>query len=348
MTGPTTTAPPDLLALGDFLRAPALAHARPGQVKEWHHFVVHRPGWRVLINVSLTEETAPGGASRFAPRVTVIAHDDRWTGVIHRFDASELRVSADLRTLTVGGNQVSGGPGGYHVTLDLPEHDVAGALHLAPAARPFVVTNQAVGDGRLSWLFVPRLEASGWIRVGGVEHEFDGASAYHDHNWGRFRWGDDFGWEWSSVLATDPDDPWSFVFSRVTDRRRLRTLHQGLFVWRGTEPAAVFRDAAITVSRAGRLDRPPDCTLPPPMNLVLGGAAADVPEVVRVEARLGEDRVHLEFRPRSFARIALPSEVDLDRAVSLSETSGTARAVGTVGGEELDVDGVGVFEVLHG
>ena len=23
---------------------------------------------------------------------------------------------------------------------------------------------------------------------------------YHDHNWGRFRWGDDFGWIWGSVL----------------------------------------------------------------------------------------------------------------------------------------------------
>lgn len=347
MTSPTATGP-DLLSLGDFLRAPVLAHARPGQVKEWHHVVVHRPGWRVLINFSLTDDPGPDGAPRFVPRVTVIAHDRGWTGGVHRFAESELAVAADLRSMTVGPNRIGVDPSGCQVTLDLPEHDIAGELSLTPATRPFVVTNQRVGDGRLSWLFVPQLRASGWLRVAGTVRELQDAVAYHDHNWGRFRWGDDFGWEWSSILATDPAQPWSFVFSRITDRRRLRVLHQGLFVWYGTEPAAVFRDARVSVRRDGRLDRPPDCTLPPAMNLLAGGTSADVPAEIRIAARRGADEIELAFRSRSFARIMLPSEVDLDRTVTLTETSGTARALGTLGAEPLDVEGVGIVEVLHG
>ena len=75
-----------VLAGSDFLRAPVLATARPEGFKEWHHFVVHGRGLRLLINFSLTNEVFGGGHIRLAPRVIVIAHDDKWTGAIERFD----------------------------------------------------------------------------------------------------------------------------------------------------------------------------------------------------------------------------------------------------------------------
>lgn len=342
------TAPAETLARSDFLRAPLLAAARPADFKEWHHFVVARPEWRLLVNLSLTAEPTPEGPVRIVPRVIVIAHDQRWTGAVARFEPAELDVSADLRTVTVAGNRVVAGPDGYRIVLDLPEHDIEAELHLVPASRPFVVNNQPVGDGRLSWLFVPRLRAHGRVRLGGTERRLDGEVAYHDHNWGRFRWGGDFAWDWASVLPTGPDDPWSFVYMRMTDGRRHRTLSQALYVWRGDERAAMFRDAAIRTSTSGLLGRAPDCTLPPPMRLVLGGAATDVPETVAISASRAGDSVHAVFRPESYARLAQPSEVRPDRSVVLCEIGGTARITGSIGGERFDVDGAGVFEALRG
>jgi len=46
--------------------------------------------------------------------------------------------------------------------------------------------------------------------------------------------------------------------------------------------------------------------------------------------------------------VALPSQTRLDRAVVLTETSGPARVTGVIDGVDLDVTGVGVFELLHG
>jgi hypothetical protein len=197
-------------------------------------------------------------------------------------------------------------------------------------------------------LFVPRLRADGWLRIGRQEHHLDRDVAYHDHNWGRFHGGDDFGWEWGSVLPSKPEDPWSFVFMRMTDWRRLHSSSQALYVWRHNEPAAMFRDAAVRASSSGLLGRAPDCTLPPPMRLLLGGDASDVPASVAITARSSTDVVHVEFRPESYARLAQPSEVRLDRSVVLCETSGTARVSGSVGGEDIDFSGAGVFELLHG
>src|ERR1700744_3841851 len=95
-----------VLARSDFIRTPVLASARPDGFKEWYHFVIHRPGNRILINFSLTSEATRARHPRLAPRVIVIAHDQRWTGAIERFDESELDVSADLGGLAIGGNHM--------------------------------------------------------------------------------------------------------------------------------------------------------------------------------------------------------------------------------------------------
>jgi hypothetical protein len=337
-----------VLAASDFLRAPVLASARPEGYKEWHHFVIHGASRRILINFSLTNETSRTDQPRLAPRVIVIAHDERWTGAIERFDDSELNVSADLGGVTISGNRMIVQPDGYQVELDLPEHDIQGAFHFTSLSRPFVVNNQPIGEGRMCWLFVPRLRADGWLRIGGQEHQVGSEVAYHDHNWGRFWWGDDFGWTWGTILPSESKDPWSLVFLRMTDRRRLRCLSQALYVWHHDEPAAIFRHAAVETRSSGLLGRAADCTLPAPMRLLLDGDVTDVPERVEVTATRAGDLVRAEFRPQSYARLAQPSEKCLDRSTVLCETAGTARVRGSIKGETIDMVGVGVFEFLYG
>ena len=337
-----------LLARNDFLRAPVLGTARPTGFKEWHHFVVHGRGLRLLINFSLNNEVFGADEVRLAPRVIVIAHDEDWTGAIERFDGRALDISADLGELTIGNNRMTVLPDGYCVTIDLPDKGIRGELHFTSASRPFVVRNQPLGDGRISWLFVPRLRAEGWLRIGGREHRMDNDLAYHDHNWGRFRWGDDFGWTWGTILPTESRDPWSMVFLQTTDRSRLRCLSQALYVWHHDEPATIFRHAAVQTRSDGRLGRAAECTLPAPMRLLLDGEVPGVPERIDITATRAGDNVHAEFRSRSYARLAQPSEVFLDRSTVLCETGGTVRASGTIKGEDFDFVGTGVFEFLYG
>jgi hypothetical protein len=337
-----------VLAHSDFLRAPVLAFARPDGFKEWYHFVVHGQGCRLLINFSLNNEAPSAGHLRLTPRMIVIAHDQQWTGAIERFDDSELDVSAGLGDLTIGGNRMIVRPDGYHVIVNLPVHDIRGELYFTSVSRPFAVNNQQLGNGRMSWLFVPRLRADGWLRIGGHERRFESDVAYHDHNWGHFRWGDDFGWTWSTILPRDSDDPWSLVFLQMTDRLRLRSLSQALYVWHYDQPAAIFRHAAVQMRSYGPLDRAADCTLPAPMRLLLDGEVPAVPERIEITATRAGDVVHAEFWPRSYARLAQPSEVHLDRSTVLCEATGVARACGSIKGEDIEFAGTGVFEFLHG
>lgn len=337
-----------VLARSDFLRAPLLAATDSEGFKEWHHFVIHGRDHHILINFSLTNEASAKGRARLAPRVIVIAHDHRWTGVIERFDASALDIAPDLGDLTIGGNRMSVSPDGYRVLIDLPDRDIHAEIDFCAVSRPFVVNNQPVGSGRMSWLFVPRLRADGWLRIGGREHRIDQELAYHDHNWGRFWWGDDFGWTWGTILPRESDDPWSMVFLQMTDRRRLHYLSQAVYVWHHDEPAAIFRHAAVATRNHGALSRAADCTLPTPMRLVLDGAVPGVPERVEITAARAGDSLQAEFRSASYARLAHPSETRLDHCTVLCETSGTAHVTGTINGEHLDFVGAGVFEFLYG
>ncbi|GAA2569142.1 hypothetical protein [Mycolicibacterium diernhoferi] len=336
------------LAAADFLRTPTIGMANAEAFKEWHHFVIHAGGCRLLVNFSLNTESAPDGRYRLAPRVIVIAHDDRWGGAVERFAADALAIAPSLGELTIGGNRMLIRPDGYRVVIDLPARGIAGELSFVPASKPFVVTNQPVGSGRMSWLFVPRLHATGWLRIGGREHRFTDDIAYHDHNWGRFRWGDDFGWEWATVLPSDPDQPWSLVFLRMTDRRRLRYFSQALYVWHHNEPAAIFRHAAVAVRTSGVLHRRADCTLPAPMRLLLDGEVPGVPECVTVTAHRAGDAARVEFLPQSYARLAQPSELSLDGVTVLCESTGAAVVTGSINGRRMDFRGTGVFEFLHG
>ena len=211
-----------------------------------------------------------------------------------------------------------------------------------------MVRNQPLGEGRISWLFVPRLRARDGCASAAGSTVWTDDLAYHDHNWGRFRWGDDFGWTWGTILPTEPGDPWSMVFLQTTDRSRLRCLSQALYVWHHDEPAAIFRHAAVQTRSDGRLGRAADCTLPPPMRLLLDGEVPGVPERIDITATRAGDKVHAEFRSRSYARLAQPSEVCLDRSTVLCETAVPSRPSGTIKGEDFDFVGTGVFEFLYG
>ncbi len=336
------------LTRSDFLRAPVLATARPAGFKEWHHFVVHGQDVRLLINFSLNNEMLGGHEVRLVPRVIVIAHDENWTGAIERSDGHAPNVSADLGELVIGDNQMTVLSDGYRVAINMPDKGIQGELQFTSTSQPFAVRNEPAGNGRISWLFVPRLRAEGWFHIGGQEHRFENELAYHDHNWGRFLWGDDFGWTWGTILPNGAEDPWSMVFVQITNRSRLRCLSQSLYVWHDDEPAAIFRHAAVQARSDGPLSRPADCTLPPPMRLLLDGEVPGVPERVEITATRAGDRVHAEFCSRSYARLAQPSEVCLDRSTVLCETDGAVRASGTIKGEDFDFVGTGVFEFLHG
>ena len=335
----------------DFARFGLQPAIRDRPVKEWHHFIIHGQSHRVIVNFSVCDDVTvrSGGPERaVAGRVIVLVESEPWNGAVVRVDDSEVSLSADGLHMRLGRSELRLRDGSYEVSLHLPEAGIAGRLAFLPLTHPLVAGNHGLGpSGRLSWLSIPRLAAHGWLTVGAERLSFRSELAYHDHNWGRFRWGEDFGWEWGSALPADPANPWAVVYSRTTDRARLRAFSQGMYVWHHGEMVALFREATTEVTFSGLLRADPRLTLPDAMRFLTPGRASDIPSELVVVGRRGADHVELRFIPQAYVRLAIPSETDIHQVVTLNEISGRIAAIGVIGGRSLAIEGTGVFELLN-
>ena len=335
----------DVLGRVDFFRSEPDRDPRDG-LKEWQHFVVHGDGARIIVNFSLSRGEWP--TSRHVGRVIVLVHDESWSGSVTDVAIDDVVVERGRTTSArFGDNRIAFVDGAYVVELHLPRHRISARLRFVPVSTPFVKNNQPVGDGRMSWLFVPRLLADGHLIVGSTRFGMRRAVAYHDHNWGRFRWGQDFGWQWGTALPVSADDPWSIVFMRMTDRTHSWTRSQCLYVWKDGRPAAMFRDGTLEVTQHGLLRSGPSRTVPGALALVAPGRASDVPASMTLRARRGDDHLEVVIVPEEFARIAVPAETGASPLVALHEVSAVIRATGSVGSSTIDLEGSGVVEFLR-
>jgi hypothetical protein len=316
------------------------------------HFCVRLPGeptGHLLVNVSVTERLLPTGPERAARLVALaVAGGDAWTGTVRAFDAAETAGNAGGIDLRLGQNRLAWRDGAFQLSLRTDE--VAADLRLTPQTLPTVASGVSLGAAHaIHWVVLPRLEATGWVRLaGGPELRLARALAYHDHNWGRFRWGGDLAWEWGFVLPRDPSCPWTAVVARVSDGGRHRTLSQGALLWRGDALVRTFQDREIVVSMEGAHRGPRPLTLPRVASLLAPGASAGVPAQLTVDASGHGERLSLSFATRSKARVAIPSEVEPFRLVLLNETCGDAEVSGETAAGAFRFDGPAIMEFVRG
>jgi hypothetical protein len=347
--GPSRRAPPEahLFAAMDYWhRAPASARPSPGY-KEWSHFSIMGDELDLLINFSLMENPRHGD-SQTAPRprrevghLTLLYRDAAgcWDGEVERYDGTAVSVQGGHPDIALGANKARIVDGVYRVRLDLPSGTVQGEIDLVPVARP-VFANRVplAGAEYIRWLVVPRLTASGEVRLGGRSFVLDDAPAYHDRNWGQFTWGGSCAWEWATILPADPDTAWSLVYSRISDGLRAATLSQSLILWRGAWPHRKFFGRDLRIEQRGVLSGCRPVQIPKFAALLSAGIGADLPRKMLVRAAAYRDELCLEIDLADFAQIGIPN--DRRWGVSkLSEATGRVQVRGAVGGQRVRFDG---------
>jgi hypothetical protein len=332
----------------DYFRRSSRRLGGAGPHKEWQHFIVHADALHLLINFNLLDDALRPAATETG-RVIVLARTGAgWTGGVATTAPDALVVNAGSIDAQFGEGELSFDGRDYRVRVELREPRITADLRFTPTTIPALCPNQPLSRTEsLSWLFVPRLTASGFVEVGGERVVLNNAAAYHDHNWGVFRWGDDFTWEWSSVLPESSSSPWSAVYMRLMDRGRSVARCQGLYVWHGESHRKIFRDHDLTVSMSGSFQGRDCLKIPRVMALLAPGIANDVPQRMTIRARDGVDDVTLTFDLADLCQVIVPNERDLQAVVTLNEATGRARLEGRLGDESMSMEGPGVFEFIR-
>jgi hypothetical protein len=312
------------------------------------HFCVALPhDGHLLVNLNVAENGWQGHGQR-GPRLIALAWQRRWWGTLTSFPEQNVNGRAGDLDVRLGANRLIWKNGAFH--LSLRTTDIAAELELEPRMLPTVASSISLGGSHgLHWVVLPRLVANGWVRIGSSPREdVENAVAYHDHNWGDFRWGSDLSWEWGYVHARPSEAPWSLVVMRLAGGGGHRTVSQAVLVWRGGTLARVFHNGEVSFRGEGTAFARRLFTLPPVARLLRTGTHCGVPARFEANAAALGDSLTLQFEPCDGARIALPSEADPLRVVVLNETCGLARVKGRVAGETFSFGASSMMEFVRG
>jgi len=326
----------------DHLRQPPPFDPWAAGYKDWLHLNIldHASGRVGVINVSL--HGAPDDPRARAIGAALVHTPGRgWTGNVEARsfrEASIGRSSIGLESVALALDSRSGTLLG---SVENREHGLSLRVTGTPAASPIIVEERLpFGRGWISWRAMPRLTVAGEWTVGDERADLRGASAYHDHNWGRWHWGDDVGWEWGCFLQPSPGA--AIVLSRTTDRAHRNFDPASLTVRVGNRRRA-FPGPSIKLDYDGELEtiarRAPGALAA----LHQDHARLRLPRRLLIRASDGIDHMVVEFTGREAAQLIAGDPVVRGYGF-INEIAGEFTCAGKLGDLEITGNGLGVLE----
>ncbi len=333
------------MSVFDPLQPPALSDPLGNAYKEWYHanFFDHENRRIGLINTSLHGQWG-GENSQAVATGLVFDPENGWLGNVHENRFSDIALDQYGIMLPQTAIGIAHSQEVLSASVDMPVDELTVRLEAKPLSSPFrMQTPMPFGSGWIAWSAVPVLKAKGRLRRFRQDSSLDSTTVYHDHNWGRWFWGDDCGWEWGVFTAGDSGP--TVVFSVVTNSDHSIFGLPHLYVIAGGR-ARQFVGDHITVERereVARLDR----RIPGVMaSLHKDRSSPLLHRRVSIEVKSGFDWFRLEFSMESAIQLILAEPMRQGYGF-IHELCGEFTLRGKLEQVELDHHGLGVFEYVE-
>lgn len=225
-------------------------------------------------------------------------------------------------------------------------------LLLTRTSRP--CTSQSVtfaGDQHFRWQSESGVIASGNLGLRGEVFTGVDALGYHERVRGRWSWPALGGWVFGFVndQRGEPGGPppAAVVFTLIQPTDPPSAPTASVMLWQEGRLRRHFPRRNIDVAVAGLLERDRVAQVPD-LSKVFGVAPADpIPSRLVITARLGSDRLLLDFECESAARIVIPSESGL-APFSVHEVVGSCTVKAEVAGHALAFEAGAIVEFAGG
>jgi hypothetical protein len=326
----------------DRLRPPASDDPTAAAYKDWYHLNLfdHRTGRVGLINASL--HGAPGDA-RARAIGTALLHDPQagWIGNVEVEAAADSAITEHGIALDRLSMRIDAGGDRLNASAAFEADGFAAEIEALPASRPYRIDAEPpFGSGWLGWSVVPRLRLKGRYTLRDEACDLADVSGYHDHNWGRWHWGDDVGWEWGAFVTEAPGPV--FVASRMTDKAHDRCEPPQLLAVVGSLRRR-FEAGTVSLTTSGQFDDR--------LRRLPGALAAlhqdrlrpRLPARARFEAIAGLDWVSVDFTAHAAAQLVAGDPARAGYAF-IHEIVGSFTSAGRVRGLDVAAEGLAVFE----
>ncbi|HHI70221.1 MAG TPA: hypothetical protein ENJ91_04410 [Rhodobacteraceae bacterium] len=326
------------------LHLPPPADPTARAYKDWLHLNVFVPqdGIVALINTSL--HSSPADARARAVGVALgSGPEGEWAGGIEICGLTDARIEPQAVFLSTVSISAAQDQSALLASVRRPEDGFVADLQARPLLPHIGLELQsAFGSGWIGWAVMPVMELSGHLELGGRKIPLKGALGYHDHNWGRWLWGEDVAWEWGTFVLADRT---VIVFARSCDRLHDAPGMPHVFLVQG-ERVFQFAPERVEIILENRMIQP-QRRLPGALAAVHPDRAMpDLPGRVTLRGESPDAMFELEFTARSAAQLIL-AEPTAPGTSYINEISGTCSFIGQIKGAPVRETGMGIFEYVE-
>lgn len=341
-----------MLMLSADVRTPLNDPHAPTDWKDWYHFAMIDPrdGTRLLANVSLSG--IPGHGQVI---VSVIALGPRLCGScasVGFVDDYEWRPGMVRRGPTrIDGPNFSWTLRGNACEVSVRDKDGLFDLSFEGEAEimPIVIPELApYGSGFIGWAITPQVAVHGRLHIDGSDVAIDpGWYCYHDHNYGRFRWGEDIGWIWFTACARDGDGrEMTLVLHRGNNREQTDCGAPYLFIFVDGKLKKVFSGAALFLDWrwSPGTELPP--RLPGAMATLFTERTARLPRGLRLHAADDVDSIRLDLVNQDLTELVLADNTRRQYTF-IDEMTGAVSVASRLGGRTMRGEGYFYAEFVY-
>ncbi|MFE1744038.1 hypothetical protein [Coleofasciculus sp. H7-2] len=346
-----------LIARVEDLRIPLNDLFSPLDWKDWYHFILIdiQSGLRVLVNMTMIGRPQQGEIQVSfivnLPSEQITQQHQPDTPLATFATTFSLEWQQDMvcrHPLRLQGKGIYLEINGKHSVIEVQDERAQLFIRFQGEAQamPLLVTEDSpFGSGFIGWGLVPGLKVMGELSVCGQRFNIhQDWFCYHDRNFGRFRWGEDIGWEWFVVFATCNDGR---KIALILDQRTNKDHSVGglpyIFIYLGNNLSKVFLGANLSINWHWSESPVLPLRLPGTMASLFGDRKLKYPQRLQVEAADEQDQLLLSVHFDAMTELVVPDnqsrqytfieEVTGNAEISLSLQGETLRANGLIYGE---------------
>lgn len=292
----------------DVFHAPESDDPTASLYKEWHYFNIIDEEQELsfittfMLNGNVNDPTM-SAAVNLVSYNTPAGNDTK----MDAYSINKARWSNTSPNVTIGKSKVTLKNDGYHVhTISRDGTTEFNAVY-KPEVEPssiWTVPFPEIPYRVMNWFVAAsKVNVNGTLTVNkGADDEktyvLENVRGYHDHNWGRWLWSDDIGWDWAQASSRKNDNEnstgkYSISLGHMTNNDHTIPKSTILEIWENEEIMTTFKDNEVKIIHESTT------TLPNMPN-------NPYPTVNVIKAKSGGDKLNIRFTTEQVTPIMLP------------------------------------------
>lgn len=342
-----------ILARVEALRIPLDDSDSPLDWKDWYHFVLLDldSGVRSLVNINLMGRPGQGEIQVSflvnIPNELISPSLQRDRPVASFGTTFSVEWKPDMvrpSPLLVQGKgfhlEINGKNAAVQVQDDRAQLSIR--FQTEAEATPLLVTEDSpFGSGYIGWGLVPGLQVVGELSVCGQNFKINqNWFCYHDRNFGRFRWGEDIGWEWFvASFRCNGHSKLTFVLDWRTNKDHSQSGMPYIFIYLDNKLCKVFLGASLQINWEWSPDPILPARLPGIMASLFSDRTLKMPQALQITAADEQDHLLLKVDFDAAIELVIPDN-QARQYTFIAEVTGKTEVNLSLKGEVLRSNGL--------